>query len=178
MLFFIKSYFLYIFIFSGFFLVSCGKNINVEQLSEEERIYMPRDRIRLSKTKAGRGLLSDLFKSKSSEDEDSNKLSRVNNYLWQASLDVLSNFPLSSVDSSSGLIITDWYSSEKEPQNRFKITVLIMSNEISANAVKVKIHKQAIKNSRWINQNIEDTKTLAIERKIIQKAVNLQAKSS
>ena len=66
----------------------------------------------------------------------------------------------------------------KEPQNRFKITVLIMSNEISANAVKVKIHKQAIKNSRWINQNIEDTKTLAIERKIIQKAVNLQEKSS
>ena len=53
-----------------------------------------------------------------------------------------------------------------------------MSNKISATAVKVKIYKQVIKNSRWVNQNIESNKTLAIERKIIQKAVDLKTKNS
>ena len=50
--------------------------------------------------------------------------------LWKASLEILSSFPLSNVDSKSGLIITDWYTSEKKPTERFKITVLLLSNEL------------------------------------------------
>ena len=173
---FIKANFILYIVFSSF-LVSCGRDIRVEQLNEEEMIWQPRDRDRMRKTKDGKGLLKNLFKGDSDVEEYS-KITKVNNYLWKASLDVLSNFPLSSVDSSSGLIITDWYSSEKKPQNRFKITVLIMSNKISATAVKVKIYKQVIRNSRWVNQSIENDKKLAIERKIIQKAVDLRTKSS
>ena len=101
-----------------------------------------------------------------------------NNPLWKASLDVLSTFPLSSVDSKSGIIITDWYSSEKKPSERFKITVLILSKEITSSAVQVKIHKQYIKNSRWINANLNNEKNLAIERKIIQRAVEFRSKAS
>ena len=138
------------------------------QLTDEEKIWMPRDRERMRKVKAGRGMLTDFFFRRDTNEENSKgSFARTNNYLWSASLEVLSNFPLASIDNKSGLIITEWYSSESKPSERFKITVLILSNKIEADAIKVSIHRQVIKSSRWINVNIEDKKTSAIERKII-----------
>ena len=129
--------------------------------------------------KDGKGLLSDLFrKGKDVEEEEIDKSSYTRNALWKASLEILSKFPLSSIDSKSGIIITDWYSSEKRPSERFKITVLILSKKISADSVQVKIHKQIIKNSRWVNLNLDSKKNLAVERKIIQRAVEVRARSS
>ena len=90
--------------------------------------------------------------------------------LWKASLDVLSSFPLSSVDSKSGLIITDWYTSEKKPtEERFKITVLLLSQQISSDSLKVSVHRQIIKQNRWVNRNIDSKKLIAIEREVYKK---------
>lgn len=158
-------------------LANCGGKSR--QLTDEERIFMPRDREKMRKVKAGRGLLTDFFFRKDSEDEEEyTKGTKINNFLWSASLQILSNFPLASTDNKSGLIITDWYSSEKKPSERFKITVLILSNKIEAGSLKVSIHKQIIKNSRWINVDIEDKKNSAIERKIINKAIDLKTRTS
>ena len=158
-------------------LSSCGGK--TRQLTEEEKIWMPRDRERMRKVKAGRGLLTDFFFRRDDSEESNNEsFATSKNYLWSASLQVLSNFPLASIDNKSGLIITEWYSSESKPSERFKITVLILSSKIEADAVKVSIHRQVIKNSRWINVNIEDKKTSAIERKIINKAIDLKTRSS
>ena len=155
-------------------LSACGGQ--TRQLSQEERVFMPRDRERMDRVKGGKGLLTDLFFRKSQDEEISTGTSK--NYLWSASLQVLSNFPLSSIDNKSGLIITDWYSSEKKPSERFKITVLILSKKIEAGALKVKVHRQILKNSRWINVNIENKKTSAIERKIISTAIDLKTEKS
>ena len=155
-------------------LSACGGQ--TRQLSQEERVFMPRDRERMDRVKGGKGLLTDLFFRKSQDEEISTGTSK--NYLWSASLQVLSNFPLSSIDNKSGLIITDWYSSEKKPSERFKITVLILSKKIEAGALKVKVHRQILKNSRWINIKIEDKKTSAIERKIISTAIDLKTEKS
>ena len=123
--------------------------------------------------------LTDFFFRKDSEDEkEYTKGTKINSFLWSASLQVLSNFPLSSTDNKSGLIITDWYSSEKKPSERFKITILILSNKIEAGSLKVSIHKQIIKNSRWINVATENKKNSAIERKIINKALDLKSRTS
>ena len=161
-------------------LSGCGGE--TRQITREEQIYSPRDRERIGQMKMGKGLLADLFKvGKGGEAESrevGNMIGTSNNPLWKASLDVLSTFPISSVDSKSGIIITDWYSSEKKPSERFKITVLILSKEITSSAVQVKIHKQYIKNSRWINANLNNEKNLAIERKIIQRAVEFRSKAS
>ena len=80
------------------FLASCTGN--VKQMPEEERIYMPRDRERIRKTKAGRGILTELFKKSTRKSESKEYTGNANSFLWKASLDVLSNFPLSSVDAS------------------------------------------------------------------------------
>ena len=44
--------------------------------------------------------------------------------------------------------------------------------------LKVKVHRQILKNSRWINVNIENKKTSAIERKIISTAIDLKTEKS
>ena len=47
----------------------------------------------------------------------------VNSYLWRAALDTLSFAPLAQVDSSGGVIVTDWYANPGTPNDRVKVTV-------------------------------------------------------
>ena len=57
----------------------------------------------------------------------------VNPYLWQASLDILSStMPLASVDSNSGIIISDWYNIKGNQNERVKISVLINTTRIKS----------------------------------------------
>ena len=164
---FIKLFFIFALTIS---LTSCGGE--TRKLKTEEIIYKPRDAVKLEQMKEGGDFLSDVFKTKRSEENEFSTVS-IKSPIWKASLEVLSSFPLSNVDARSGLIITDWYTSEKKPSERFKITVLLLSNDIRADSVKVSIHKQIIKQNRWINMNINSKKPIAIERKIIQKAIEL-----
>ena len=64
------------------------------------------------------------------------------NELWRASLDVIDFMPLSSVNYSGGIIITDWYSSEQNSSDSIKISIRFLTNEIRADALDVKIFKK------------------------------------
>ena len=154
-------------------LVSCGGG-QTRKLETEEIIYSPRDKARLGQMEQGGAFLSGLIGGNRDKEGDGNfGVVSIKSPLWKASLDVLSSFPLSNVDSRSGLIITDWYTSEKKPSERFKITVLLLSQTIRADSVKVSVHRQIIKQNRWVNKNIDSKKPIAIERKIIQRAIEL-----
>jgi hypothetical protein len=63
------------------------------------------------------------------------------NPLWRASLNVLDFMPLSTVDYSGGIIITDWYKNGNSDES-IKITVRFLSNEISSNSLKIIVHKK------------------------------------
>ena len=153
-------------------LLSCGGD--TRKLTTEEIVYNPKDKSRLGQMKQGGEFLSGIIGGNRDEAETGSfGVVSIKSPLWKASLDVLSSFPLSNVDSRSGLIITDWYTSEKKPSERFKITVLLLSQAISADSVKVTVHRQIIKQNRWVNKNIDSKKPIAIERKIIQKAIEL-----
>ena len=65
------------------------------------------------------------------------------NELWRASLDVLDFLPLSNVDYSGGIIITEWYSEGTSSDEAIKITIRFLSNEIRADGLDVIIHKRA-----------------------------------
>ena len=151
-------------------IVACGGG-ETRKLTTEEIIYNPKDKARLGQMKKGGEFFSDLMGMSDSDEESVSGIVSIKSPLWKASLDVLSSFPLSSVDSKSGLIITDWYTSEKKPTERFKITVLLLSQQISSDSLKVSVHRQIIKQNRWVNKNIDSEKLIAIERKIIQKAI-------
>ena len=77
------------------------------------------------------------------------------NEMWRASLELLEFTPLSNVDYSGGIIITDWFSENSE-QDPLKITVRFLSNEIRADGLKVIIHKKICK-------KIDDCKVIKVD---------------
>ena len=77
------------------------------------------------------------------------------NEMWRATLDLLDFTPLSNVDYSGGIIITDWFS-ESSDQDPIKITVRFLSNEIRADGLKIIIHKKICK-------KIDDCKIVKID---------------
>ena len=64
------------------------------------------------------------------------------NELWRASLEVLDFLPLSNVDYSGGIIITEWYNEGTSNDEAIKITVRFLSNDIRADGLSVIIHKR------------------------------------
>ena len=64
------------------------------------------------------------------------------NELWRASLEVLDFLPLSNVDYSGGIIITEWYNEGTSNDEAIKITVRFLSNDIRADGLIVIIHKR------------------------------------
>ena len=66
----------------------------------------------------------------------------TSNPLWRASLETIDFMPLTTVDYSGGIIITDWYNDAESENNSVKITLRFMSNEIRSDSIKVIIHKK------------------------------------
>ena len=69
------------------------------------------------------------------------------NGLWRASLDTLDFMPLSSVNYSGGIIITDWYSENNTPNESVKISIRFMTNELRSDALKIKIFNRKCSNN-------------------------------
>ena len=59
------------------------------------------------------------------------------NELWRASLDVIDFMPLSSVNYSGGIIITDWYSTNENQNESIKISIRFLTNEIRSDALNI-----------------------------------------
>ena len=62
--------------------------------------------------------------------------------LWRATLDILDFLPLTTVDYSGGVIISDWYTDNANKDQALKITVRFLSNEVQTNSLKVTVHKK------------------------------------
>ena len=63
------------------------------------------------------------------------------NPMWRASIKLLEFTPLSNVDYSGGIIITDWFYDDDE-DNSVKITVKFLSNEIRADGIDVIVYQK------------------------------------
>ena len=63
------------------------------------------------------------------------------NPMWRASIKLLEFTPLSNVDYSGGIIITDWFYDDDE-NDSVKITVKFLSNEIRADGIDVIVYQK------------------------------------
>jgi hypothetical protein len=102
---------------------------------------------------------------------------QVNAYLWRASLDTLSFMPLVSADPFGGVIITDWYSPPATPNERFKANAYILSQTMSANAVKVSVFHQVRQNGQWVDADVDPATTSGLEDRILSRAADLKAEA-
>ena len=66
----------------------------------------------------------------------------TSNPLWRASLEIIDFMPLTTVDYSGGIIITDWYSDSQDLGESIKITLRFLSNEIRSDSIKIIVHKK------------------------------------
>jgi hypothetical protein len=61
------------------------------------------------------------------------------NELWRAALDTIDFMPLSSVNYSGGIIITDWYSENNNPNESIKISIRFLTNELRSDSIDIKV---------------------------------------
>ncbi len=66
----------------------------------------------------------------------------TSNPMWRASLETLDFLPLTTVDYSGGIIITDWYSDNNSAKESIKISLRFLSNEIRSDSLKVIVHRK------------------------------------
>ena len=94
------------------------------------------------------------------------------NELWRASLDVIDFMPLSSVNYSGGIIVTDWYSMEQNSNESIKISIRFLTNEIRSDALNIKVFTKKCKDN-LINCKITDTEgsiVKELKKKILKTA--------
>ena len=93
------------------------------------------------------------------------------NELWRASLDIIDFMPLTSVNYSGGIIITDWYS-ENNSNESIKISIRFLTNELRADALDVKVFNRTCSDS-LLNCKIIETDGVIVselKREILKKA--------
>jgi len=65
------------------------------------------------------------------------------NPMWRATLEILDFLPLSTVDYSGGVIISDWYGDQSNQNDAIKISVRFLSNEVQSNSLNIIVHKRS-----------------------------------
>ena len=104
----------------------------------------------------------------------------TSNPMWRATLDILDFLPLSTVDYSGGVIISDWYTdSSSSNQDSIKITIRFLSNEIRSDSLKIIIHKKKCGSSQSCAVNTLPNSKISQELRtsIIRKASLLEKDS-
>ena len=95
------------------------------------------------------------------------------NSLWRASVEILDFVPLTNASYSGGIIITDWFSSEKQETNNskeLKITVRFLSNEIRADAVDVTIFEKICSMNNCKTNKVKSKLEKELKLAILKKA--------
>ena len=134
----ILSYFAFsIFVICFLFVSGCSK----KDLSDDDRPLQAEDK-RKRNVKEGRGVsLGGLVKNRMNS---TNYEFSTSNPMWRASLETLDFLPLTTVDYSGGMIITDWYSDNSAGDNdSIKISLRFLGNDIRSESLKVIVHKKA-----------------------------------
>ncbi|MEK9567282.1 MAG: DUF3576 domain-containing protein [Flavobacteriaceae bacterium] len=93
------------------------------------------------------------------------------NVMWRATLETLDFMPLTSVNYSGGLVLTDWYSSKLNSNESIKIEVRFLDNELKASSIKVNsFKKKCIENNNCKIVKSTEKFNSKIKNNILEKA--------
>ena len=119
-------------------LTACGGFANYEKVDQRERPDGAKAKARKN-IEEGRGVgigsLGGRLGKTSYEFSTSNPM-------WRASLETLDFLPLTTVDYSGGIIITDWYSDSNSAEEAIKISLRFLANEVRSESLKVIVHQK------------------------------------
>ena len=99
----------------------------------------------------------------------------TSNEMWRATLSLLDFTPLSNVDYSGGIIITEWFSDKNSKNESIKITVRFLSNEIRADGINIIVHKKiCLETNNCEIKKIDSTISQDIKLAILKKATRMK----
>ncbi len=98
----------------------------------------------------------------------------VNSFLWRATLDTVSFMPLASADPFGGVILTDWYTDPKTPNERVKINAFILGRELKADGIRVRTFRQELKGGTWRDATVSEDTARKLEDAILTRARELR----
>lgn len=102
----------------------------------------------------------------------------VNSYLWRATLEALSFMPLLQTDSNGGVVVTDWYANPNNPNERMKVSVTILDQDLRADALRVAASRQVLTNGVWADAPVAAATTQKLEDVILTRARDLRRQAS
>ena len=146
-----------------FFLTSCGNKYGDARNTPVNAQERARKNV-----EEGRGAgLSGLIKRGGTNFEFSSS-----NPMWRASLELLDFLPLSTVDYSGGVIVSDWYSDSLKSNESIKISVRFLSNEVRSDSLKIIVHKKKCSSAQSCTTTIDENSVIINElrRSILAKA--------
>ena len=95
--------------------------------------------------------------------------------MWRATLSLLDFTPLSNVDYSGGIIITEWFNDKNSKNESIKITVRFLSNEIRADGINIIVHKKiCLEVNNCEIKKIDSTISQDIKLAILKKASQMK----
>ena len=102
----------------------------------------------------------------------------TSNPLWRASLETLDFLPMSTVDYSGGMIISDWYA-DNNTSEAIKITIRFLSNEVRSDSLKVIVHKRTCSTNQNCKVSLLNSSKISQEllSTIIRKAALIEKES-
>ena len=184
---------------STFVLFSCNRNIeDTSELYEKSQtrgaiiersgtIFNDPDmqwRDAQTRLQTGGGILgkkpaTNMFGTKKSEQTYSSIGLPINPYLWRGSLETISFMPLAAADPFAGIIITEWYGSEDNQNQRCKLNIFIKGVELKTNNLKVNSFCQALnENGNWIDQRVNEDNNIQLENAILNQAKKIKLSQS
>ena len=98
----------------------------------------------------------------------------VNTYLWRAAIDTVSFAPLLQANANSGVIITDWYTNPRVPNERVKLTVAILDADLRADALRVSASRQVNQGGAWVDAPVQAATVQKLEDIILTRARDLR----
>tara|TARA_B100000579_G_scaffold402527_1_gene385831 strand:- start:463 stop:1056 length:594 start_codon:yes stop_codon:yes gene_type:complete len=102
----------------------------------------------------------------------------INAILWRSSLQVINFMPISSADPFSGIIITDWYTSEENKGQRCKLNVFVKGVELKSSNLEVNSFCQEKDDGEWVNVAQNENDDLQIENAILNQAKKIKLASN
>ena len=102
----------------------------------------------------------------------------INPFLWKGAIETINFMPLNSADPIGGTILTDWYSTSNNEDERCKLNIFISGKELKSQNLKVTSFCQDFKNQRWVNKEVDLENNLKIENAILNKAKKIRLQSS
>jgi hypothetical protein len=128
----------YTFFLIVFLIIGCSKS---DPVTGEKVIIDPNPERRAAKVRdEGGGIFGDI--NKVGKGSGGTFEFATSNVLWRATLKSLDFLPLANVDYVGGIIVYDWYSDDRSPQEQIKVSIQFLSNELRTDAIKINTNKR------------------------------------